>query len=220
MISFNNVSKFYEYHTVLRSVNLHVNKGEMVFITGPSGAGKSTLLKLIYKDEEADEGEITVGKFSITSMRSSDIPNLRRQIGVVFQDFRLLKGMSVFENVAIALRVRGISEKDVRSKTYEVLKRVNIRHLADSNPKTLSGGEQQRVVIARAVVAEPQVILADEPTGNLDPNTAIDIINLLKEINLTGSTIIVATHNKELFRGTGKRVLRIDSNTIAGEEIG
>lgn len=220
MISFNNVSKFYDYHTVLKSVSFTVNKGEMVFITGPSGAGKSTLLKLIYRAEEADEGEITVGKYNVTSIRSSDIPNLRRHIGVVFQDFRLLKGMTVYENVALALRVRGLSEKDIRSRVSEVLKRVNIRHLADSNPKTLSGGEQQRVVIARAVVAEPQVILADEPTGNLDPNTAIDIINLLKEINLTGSTIIVATHNKELFRGTGKRVLRIDSNTIAGEEIG
>ncbi|MCX8027738.1 MAG: cell division ATP-binding protein FtsE [Thermodesulfovibrionales bacterium] len=220
MISFSNVSKFYDYHTVLRSVNFTVEKGEMVFITGPSGAGKSTLLKLIYRAEDADEGEIIVGKFNVTSIKSSDVPNLRRQIGVVFQDFRLLKGLSVYENVAIALRIRGLPEKEIKSRVFDVLKRVNIRHLADSNPKALSGGEQQRVVIARAVVAEPQVILADEPTGNLDPNTAIDIINLLKDINITGSTIIVATHNKELFRGTGKRVLRIDSNTIAGEEIG
>ncbi len=220
MISFVNVSKFYDYHTVLRSVSFTVEKGEMVFITGPSGAGKSTLLKLIFRAEEADEGEITVGKFSVTSIKPSDIPNLRRNIGIVFQDFKLLKGASVYDNVAIALRIRGFGEREIRQRVSEALKRVNLRHVADSNPKTLSGGEQQRVAIARAIVAEPQVILADEPTGNLDPNTAIDIINLLREINLNGSTIVVATHNRELFKGTGKRVLRIDSNRIVKEEQG
>jgi cell division transport system ATP-binding protein len=220
MISFVNVSKFYDYHTVLRSVSFTVQKGEMVFITGPSGAGKSTLLKLIYRDEEADEGEIRVGNFTVTSIRPSDIPHLRRNIGIVFQDFKLLRNLTVYDNVAIALRIRGIGEREIRQRVSEALKRVNLRHVADSNPKALSGGEQQRIAIARAIVAEPQVILADEPTGNLDPNTAIDIMNLLREINLNGSTIIVATHNRELFRGTGKRVLSIDSNRIIKEEQG
>lgn len=220
MIVFDNVSKFYDYHTVLRSVSFTVEKGEMVFITGPSGAGKSTLLKLIYKAEEADEGEIIVGKYNVTSIKPSEIPYLRRSIGVVFQDFKLLYGLSVYDNVALALRIRGVNEREIRQKVSEALKRVNLRQVADSNPRSLSGGEQQRIAIARAIVAEPQVILADEPTGNLDPNTAIDIINLLKEINITGSTIIVATHNRELFKGTGKRVLKIDGNRIVKEEQG
>lgn len=220
MIRFENVSKFYDYHTVLRSVSFTVEKGEMLFITGPSGAGKSTLLKLIYRAEDADEGEITVGKHSVTSIKSADIPHLRRNIGIIFQDFKLLKAATVYDNIAITLRIRGLGEREIRQRVSDALKRVNLRHVSDSNPKTLSGGEQQRIVIARAIVAEPQVILADEPTGNLDPNTAIDIINLLREINLNGSTIIVATHNRELFRGTGKRVLKIDSNRIVKEEQG
>ncbi len=220
MIVFDNVSKFYDYHTVLRSVSFTVEKGEMIFITGPSGAGKSTLMKLIYKAEDADEGEITIGKYNVTSIKPSDIPYLRRNIGIVFQDFKLLRGSTVYDNVALALRIRGINEKEIRQRVSEALKKVNLRHVSDSNPKSLSGGEQQRIVIARAIVADPQVILADEPTGNLDPNTAIDIINLLRDININGSTIIVATHNRELFRGTGKRVLKIDSNRIVKEEQG
>ncbi|MCX8070267.1 MAG: cell division ATP-binding protein FtsE [Thermodesulfovibrionales bacterium] len=220
MITFENVSKFYDYHTVLRSVSFSIDKGEMVFITGPSGAGKSTLLKLIYKGENFDEGEIIVGNYNLSSIKSSDIPLYRRNIGVVFQDFKLLKNLTVYDNVALSLRIRGLSEREIRSRVLEVLKRVNLRHLSESSPKNLSGGEQQRIAIARAVVAEPQVILADEPTGNLDPSTSLDIINLLKDINLNGSTIIIATHSPELFKDTGKRVLRIDGNTIVRETKG
>lgn len=220
MIYFENVSKFYDYHTVLKSVSFTIEKGEMLFITGPSGAGKSTLLKLIYKGADFDEGEIVVGNYKLSQIRTSEIPNYRKNIGIVFQDFKLLKNLSVYNNVALALRIRGLSEREIKARVSEVLKRVNLRHLAESNPMALSGGEQQRIVIARAVVAEPQIILADEPTGNLDPNTSIDIINLLKDINLNGSTIIIATHSPELFKDTGKRVLRIDASKIVREMKG
>ncbi|HIJ59661.1 MAG TPA: cell division ATP-binding protein FtsE [Nitrospirae bacterium] len=220
MIYFENVSKFYDYHTVLKSVSFTIEKGEMLFITGPSGAGKSTLLKLIYKGADFDEGEIVVGNYKLSQIRTSEIPNYRKNIGIVFQDFKLLKNLSVYNNVALALRIRGLSEREIKARVSEVLKRVNLRHLAESNPMALSGGEQQRIVIARAVVAEPQIILADEPTGNLDPNTSIDIINLLKDINLNGSTIIIATHSPELFKDTGKRVLKIDASKIVREMKG
>lgn len=220
MITFQNVSKFYDYQTVLRNITLTVEKGEMAFITGPSGAGKSTLLKLMYLAEHPDEGDITVGDFHLASLKESDIPSLRRSIGVVFQDFKLINNLTVFHNVALALRIRGIKEKEIKNMVSNALKLVHLRHLSDSFPRSLSGGEQQRVVIARAIVAEPLVILADEPTGNLDPNTATGIIRLFREINLQGSTILIATHNRELFKDTGNRVLKLDSGNIAGEEPG
>ena len=220
MITFQNVSKYYDYQTVLKNVNLTIEQGEMVFITGPSGAGKSTLLKLMYQADRPDEGDITIGDFHLASLKESKIPLLRRNIGVVFQDFKLINNLSVFDNVALALRIRGIKEKDIKNLVSNSLKHVHLRHLSDSHPKSLSGGEQQRIVIARAIVAEPVVLLADEPTGNLDPNTATDIIKLFREINLEGTTILIATHNRELFRDTGKRVLKLDGGNLVGEELG
>lgn len=220
MITFHNVSKYYEHQSVLKNITFTVQKGEMAFLTGPSGAGKSTLLKLMYLAEWPDEGDIVIGDFHLQSLSPSQIPLLRRSIGVVFQDFKLINNLTVFDNVALALRIRGAGEKDIKTVVSEALKKVHLRHLSDSYPRSLSGGEQQRVVIARAIVAEPLVILADEPTGNLDPNTAIDIIKLFEEINLQGATILIATHNRELFRKTGKRVLKLDNGSLIGEEVG
>ncbi|MCL5062766.1 MAG: cell division ATP-binding protein FtsE [Nitrospirae bacterium] len=220
MIAFQNVSKFYENQTVLKNITFTVRKGEMAFLTGPSGAGKSTLLKLMYLAEWPDEGDIVIGDHHLQSLRMPEIPMLRRNIGVVFQDFKLINNLTVFGNVALALRIRGVSEKEIKTLVSEALKKVHLRHLSDSHPRSLSGGEQQRVVIARAIVAEPVVILADEPTGNLDPNTSADIIRLFEEINLQGTTILIATHNRELFRNTGRRVLKLDGGNLVAEEVG
>lgn len=220
MIVFQNVSKYYEHQSVLKNITFSVRKGEMSFLTGPSGAGKSTLLKLIYLAEWPDEGDIVIGDFHLQSLKTPQIPYLRRSIGVVFQDFKLINNLTVFDNVAMALRIKGVSEKEIKNLVSEALKKVHLRHLSDSYPRSLSGGEQQRVVIARAIVTEPIVLLADEPTGNLDPNTSIDIIKLFEEINLQGTTILIATHNRELFRNTGKRVLKLDGGNLIGEELG
>ncbi|MBI5188207.1 MAG: cell division ATP-binding protein FtsE [Nitrospirae bacterium] len=220
MIHFHNVSKHYDNQTALRNINFSIEKGEMVFITGPSGSGKTTLLKLIYLAEKPDEGNISIAGWETNQLRESSIPFLRRNIGVVFQDYRLLSNRNIFENVAIALMIRGVNDKEVKTRVLDSLKTVNLRHRVNSYPKALSGGEQQRIVIARAIVAEPTVVLADEPTGNLDPDTAAGIIRLFKEINLKGITIIVATHNRELFRNTCKRVIRLDNGNLVGEEVG
>ncbi|MEK7742605.1 MAG: ATP-binding cassette domain-containing protein, partial [Nitrospirota bacterium] len=193
---------------------------EMVFMTGPSGAGKSTLLKIIYLSEKPDEGSVTIAEWDLSKLKESSIPFLRRNIGVVFQDFRLLDNRDVFDNVAIALRIRGMLDSEIQDWVMEILKMVNLRHKADSFPRALSGGEQQRVVIARAIVGEPTILLADEPTGNVDPDTAAGITRLFKDINARGTTVVIATHNRELYRNTGRRVFRIDGGNMVGEEIG
>jgi len=220
MIEFRDVSKHYENHTALRSVTFSVQKGELVFITGPSGSGKTTLLKLIYRAERPDEGRISVSQWNVERIKETDVPLLRRSIGVVFQDFRLLDNMKVFENVALSLRIRGLNDRDLKARVFDALKIVNLRHRADSFPDTLSGGEQQRIAIARAIVSEPSIILADEPTGNVDPETSIGIMNTFKDINARGATILVASHNKELIRQTGRRVLKLQNGDFLGEEIG
>jgi cell division transport system ATP-binding protein len=220
MIHFQEVSKHYNNQTALRKITFSVEKGEMVFITGVSGSGKTTLLKLIYRAERPDEGSISVAGREIEKLKESSIPLLRRNIGVVFQDFRLLNNRNIFENVALTLRIREMNDKDLKTRVFDSLKIVNLRHRSDSYPETLSGGEQQRVAIARAIVSEPSIILADEPTGNVDPDTSTGIIRTFKDINARGATIIIATHNKELFRQTGKRVLRLDNGDLVGEEIG
>jgi cell division transport system ATP-binding protein len=220
MIHFQEVSKFYDTTTALRTLTLSIERGEMAFITGPSGAGKSTLMKLIYAAELPDSGRITVAEWETDKLDGSTIPQLRRTIGIVFQDFRLLLNKNVYDNVALALRVRRIPERDVKVHVLEALKMVNLRHKTDSFPSTLSGGEQQRVVIARAIVGEPVIVLADEPTGNLDPDTAAGIMRIFREINVRGTTILVATHNRELFRDTGKRVFRLDNGNMVNEERG
>ena len=219
MIHFQNVTKEFDNQTALRDISFSIEKGQMVFVTGPSGSGKTTLLKLIYLAERPDSGEIIIDEWETARIKESLIPFVRRNIGIVFQDFRLLENRTVFENIALALRIRGISEKETKTRTYDALKTVNLRHKSDSYPKTLSGGEQQRVVIARAIVTEPVILLADEPTGNLDPDTAEGVMKTFKNVHAKGTTILVATHNRELYRNTGKRILRLDSGNLAGEEI-
>jgi cell division transport system ATP-binding protein len=218
MIHFENVSKHYDKYTALRKITFSIGKGEMVFITGPSGSGKSTLLKLIYRAEVADEGSIRVMDWALNTLKESDIPLLRRHIGVVFQDFRLLDNRNIFENVAFALRIRGVEEKELKTRVFDALKIVNLRHKSDSYPPSLSGGEQQRISLARAIVSDPTIILADEPTGNVDPDTSAGIIRTFKDINARGTTILIATHNRELFRNTGRRVIKLDFGNFAGEE--
>jgi cell division transport system ATP-binding protein len=220
MIHFNQVSKHYETHTALRKITFSIEKGEMVFVTGPSGSGKTTLLRLIYLAERPDEGNIIVGEWELDKLKDSSIPVLRRNIGVIFQDFRLLYNRSVFDNVALSLRIRGDDDRDFKASVFDALKSVSLRHKAESYPGYLSGGEQQRVSIARAIVSEPTILLADEPTGNVDPDTSAGIIRTFKDINAKGTTIIIATHNRELFRNTGRRVLRLDFGNLVGEEKG
>jgi len=220
MIHFQNVTKDYDNQTAIRDISFSVDKGEMIFLTGPSGSGKSTLMKLIYLAEKPDNGNITIAGWETSHLKESTIPSVRRNIGIVFQDFRLLENRTAFENVALALRIRGIGDKETKTRVYDALKTVNLRHKSDSYPKTLSGGEQQRVVIARAIVSEPSILLADEPTGNLDPDTAAGVARIFKDIHAKGTTILIATHNRELYRNTGKRVLRLDSGNLVGEELG
>jgi len=219
MIHFLDVTKHYDNQTAVRNVTFSVDKGEMAFVSGPSGSGKTTVLKLIYLAEKPDEGTITVAGWDITRLRESGIPLLRRNIGVVFQDFRLLARKNVFENIAMALRIRGIGEKETKSRVYEALKSVNLRHKSDAFPPQLSGGEQQRVVLARATVAEPPVILADEPTGNLDPDTAQGVMRIFRDVNAKGTTVLIATHNRELYRNSGRRVFRLEAGNLVGDGI-
>ncbi len=220
MIHFENVSKQYDTQTALKNITFSIEKGEMAFITGPSGSGKTTLLKLMYFSEKPDEGTISIDSRELNTLKESEIPLLRRKIGFVFQDFRLLDNRNVFDNIALALRIRGLNDKDVKNRVFDSLKMVNLRHKADYYPDTLSGGEQQRVVIARAIVSEPTVILADEPTGNVDPDTSAGIMRTFKNINTTGTTIIIATHNRELFQNTGRKVLKLDNGNLVSEERG
>jgi cell division transport system ATP-binding protein len=218
MIHFSGVTKDYDNLTAVRDITFSVEKGEMLFVTGPSGSGKTTLLKLIYHAEKPDAGTISVAGWETGQLKESSIPFLRRNIGIVFQDFRLLQNKNVFENVAMALRIRGMNEKEIKARVYETLKAVNLRHKADVFPRRLSGGEQQRVVISRAIVAEPTILLADEPTGNLDPDTAEGVMRIFKEINAKGTTILIATHNRELFRNSGRRVIRLDTGNLVVED--
>jgi cell division transport system ATP-binding protein len=220
VIHFQNVTKDFDNQTALRDISFSVDKGEMIFLTGPSGSGKSTLLKLIYLAEKADNGEIKIADWELSRLKESSIPFVRRNIGIIFQDFRLLENRTVFENIALALRIRGVGEKETKVRVHDALKTVNLRHKSDGYPKALSGGEQQRVVIARAIVSEPTILLADEPTGNLDPDTALGVARIFKDIHAKGTTMIIATHNRELFRNTGKRVLKLDSGSLIGEELG
>lgn len=216
MMSFNNVSKQYGHNPALRNISFSMGKGEFCFLTGPSGAGKTTLLKLIYMAERPDSGSIHFDGMDASKVKESEIPWFRRKIGIVFQDFRLLS-RTVFDNVALALRIRGMHEADVKPVVHETLKLVNLRHKTDSYPVALSGGEQQRVVIARAIVGDPSVLLADEPTGNLDPDTAAGIMRVFREINARGTTVLIATHNRELLKSTGNFVFRLDDGNLTEE---
>ncbi len=220
MIEFKNVSKTYEDTGVraLNDVSFFIDKGEFVFLVGPSGAGKSTLTKLLIKEEEPNSGEITVNGFDLGTLTKTRIPYLRRSIGMVFQDFRLLPNKTVYENVAFAMQVIGASRSEIRRNVPNVLALVGLAHKARMKPGQLSGGEQQRVSLARALVNKPPVIIADEPTGNLDPDTANEIMQLLAEINKRGTTMIVATHAKNFVDEMHKRVLAIENGALVRDE--
>jgi len=220
MIQFTNVSKSYENDIVLKDITFSIEKGELAFITGPSGVGKTTLLKLIYCAELPDEGDIVVAGWDFKKLKQSNIPFLRRNVGIIFQDFKLLFNLTVFENVALTLRIQDMNLRDIKEQVGDVLKEVKLKHKENTYPAHLSGGEQQRVVIARAMVSKPTVLLADEPTGNLDAGTSRTIMNLFREINAKGTTVLIATHNEELFSGTGRRVLSLKDAHIEKETIG
>ncbi|HDH06136.1 MAG TPA: cell division ATP-binding protein FtsE [Nitrospirae bacterium] len=220
MISFTNVSKSYEDELILKDFTFNIDKGEVAYMTGPSGAGKTTLLKLIYCAERPDRGQIVVAGWDINKLKQRTIPFLRRNVGIVFQDFRLLLNKTVFDNIALALRVHYQHPNAIREDVNAVLKEVKLSHKAKTFPQQLSGGEQQRVVIARAMVSKPTVLLADEPTGNLDVDTSQTIMNLFREINARGTTVLIATHNHDLFHGTGRRVFFLRNKNIEKEIIG
>jgi len=199
----------------LRNLNLTVDKGEFVFLTGPSGAGKSTLLRLLLLQEQPTEGEVLVAGRNLARLTRNEVQAYRRTVGFVFQDFKLIAGKTVFENVSFALRVLGTSVEQQRRRTYQVLKWVGLQHRLNARPEELSGGEQQRVAIARALVNEPHLVLADEPTGNLDPDLSLEIMNLFRDINASGTTVVVATHDRELIKWVGRRVVQLEHGQVA-----
>ncbi|MHA1569021.1 MAG: cell division ATP-binding protein FtsE [Alphaproteobacteria bacterium] len=215
MIRFNHVTKKYgEKVTALEDITVHVDKGEMVFLTGPSGAGKTTFLRMIYAAEVPSEGQVLVAGHNVSRLREASVPYLRRNIGVIFQEFRLLPDRTVFENVALALEVLNTPRETLRRKVMSILGRAGMQAKMDEYPHSLSGGEQQRVAIARALVNEPSIVLADEPTGNLDASMTDQIINLLADVNIRGATVVVATHSQELIDRHSKRILALDRGRL------
>lgn len=210
MIEFKGVHKVYDNGTkALKDVNLRIDKGEFVFIVGASGAGKSTFLKLIMREEVANAGEVIVNDFKLSKLKRREIPYLRRTMGIVFQDFRLINNMNVFDNVAFAMRVIGASQREVRKRVPYILGLVGLQNKARNYPMELSGGEQQRVGLARALVNNPALIIADEPTGNIDPELSYEIVELLNEINRRGTTVLMVTHERDLVRMFNRRVIEI-----------
>ena len=215
MIEFNNVTKSYvEGNEALKGVTLQVEDGEFAFLVGPSGSGKSTIIKLITGEIKPTSGTVHVNGYSLERIRKREIPYLRRTVGVVFQDFRLIANKSVYENVAFAMRAIGAREKEIRARVPYILELVGLENKSRRHPSELSGGEQQRLAIARALVNNPSTIIADEPTGNLDPAMSLEIMCLLQEINNLGTTMLVVTHAKELVEQFGNRVIAIDDGLI------
>ena len=220
MIDMQDIWKTYpDGTTALQGINIVIDRNEFVYIVGPSGAGKSTFMKLIYREEVPTKGQISVNGFNIGKLKHRKIPFVRRNIGVIFQDYKLLPKMTAYENVAFAMEVIETPRRVIRRRTMEVLELVGLKHKANSLPAQLSGGEQQRVAIARAIVNNPAVIVADEPTGNLDPETSWGIMKLLEEINFRGTTIVMATHNKEIVNTLRKRVIAIERGSIVRDEL-
>jgi len=215
MIQLHNVSMSYQSDfTALNGINLKVPKGDFIFLTGQSGAGKSTLLKLLYAELIPSRGQVLIDGQNITRLTRSQIPYLRRTIGVVFQDFKLLPHRTVLENVAITLEVLGWGKKDIGKKVYHILKQMGLEHKINSTPLRLSGGEQQRVALARALVNDPKVLLADEPTGNLDDENKEQILSIFKEANIRGTTVLVATHDRRLIENSHRRVVVLAKGQI------
>jgi cell division transport system ATP-binding protein len=219
VIHFYHVTKrFDRYSTALQDVTFHIEKGEFVFLTGPSGAGKSTLLKLILRQISPTEGQIVVNGRNLAAMKRSQLPFFRREIGMVFQDFKLIERMTVFENLSFILTVLNVPPKEHKKKAYQALRNVNLHHKLNAYPPHLSGGEQQRVAIARALINDPLVLIADEPTGNLDPELSQEVLEIFAEANLRGSTVLLATHDRELIRRSGRRVITLEHGRIADEK--
>jgi len=221
MIQMSNVIKKYPNGVVATNgISVNIKQGEFVYVVGPSGAGKSTFIKLMYREEKPTSGEVIVAGINLTTLKNSRVPYLRRQLGVVFQDFKLLPRLTVYENVAFALEVIEEQPHVIRKRVMEVLDLVGLKHKVRMLPNELSGGEQQRVSIARSIVNRPKVLIADEPTGNLDPDTSWEIMNIFEEINRQGTTILMATHNREIVNTIRKRVIAIEGGMIVRDEYG
>ena len=219
MIEFNNVSKIYNNNVkALSDVSVKINSGDFVFLVGPSGSGKSTFIKMLLKEIEPTMGNITVADRNLSEIKRNQVPYYRRKIGMVFQDFRLIPTLNVYENVAFAMRVVEASQKEIRKRVPMVLSLVGLSHKYIMFPNELSGGEQQRVSLARAIVNNPSVLIADEPTGNLDPDTAKEIMELLEDINKSGTTIVMATHAKDIVDNMKKRVIAIEKGSIVRDD--
>ena len=219
MLKMTDVSKVYPGGSVaLQNVDIHIEPGEFVFVVGPSGAGKSTFIKMLFREVLPTTGSIFVNGVDILSLTPNEIPYMRRQLGIIFQDYRLLPDRTVYENVAFAMEVIETPRRKIKRRVLNVLDLVGLRHRANAYPNELSGGEQQRIAIARAIVNDPIMVIADEPTGNLDPETSWDIMEIFKEINAEGTTIVMATHDKEIVDAMGKRVISIDDVHIVRDE--
>ncbi|MBS4174129.1 cell division ATP-binding protein FtsE [Bacillus sp. FJAT-49736] len=219
MIEMQNVYKKYPNGVIAANgLNVHIKQGEFVYVVGPSGAGKSTFIKMMYREEKATDGSIVVNGINLSKLKNSRIPYFRRQIGVVFQDFKLLPTLTVFENVAFALEVIEEQPKVIKKRVMDVLNLVGLKHKARMLPTELSGGEQQRISIARSIVNRPRVMIADEPTGNLDPETSWEIMRIFDEINNRGTTIVMATHNRDIVNTMRHRVIAIEGGKIVRDE--
>ena len=219
MIEMMNVTKKYNKGiTAINNLSIQINDGEFVYVVGPSGAGKSTFIKMMYREEKATKGRIRIGKYDLMKIKDRQIPFLRRYVGVVFQDFKLLQNKTVYENVAYAMEVIEKSPREIKRRVQEVLELVNLKHCVDNFPNELSGGEQQRVAIAGAIVNTPGILIADEPTGNLDPDTSMEIMDILERINEQGTTIVMATHNSQIVNEKKHRVIAIENGQIVRDQ--
>lgn len=219
MIEMMNVTKKYSKGiTAINNLSIQIKDGDFVYVVGPSGAGKSTFIKMMYREEKATKGRIRVGKYDLMKIKDRQIPFLRRYVGVVFQDFKLLQNKTVYENVAYAMEVIEKSPREIKRRVDEVLELVNLKHRMNNFPNELSGGEQQRVAIARAIVNTPGILIADEPTGNLDPDTSMEIMDILERINQQGTTIVMATHNSQIVNEKKHRVLAIEMGRIVRDQ--
>ncbi|CAH0231368.1 cell division ATP-binding protein FtsE [Priestia megaterium] len=220
MIEMQNVYKTYPNGVkAINGISIKINQGEFAYIVGPSGAGKSTFIKMMYREEKPSSGNIIVNGANVAKIKDSKVPIFRRHIGVVFQDFKLLPKLTVYENIAFALEVIEQSPEEIKKRVLEVLELVKLKGKMDSFPDELSGGEQQRVSIARSIVNSPKVVIADEPTGNLDPETSWEIMNIFEEINKRGTTILMATHNREIVNTIRKRVIAIENGNVVRDEV-
>lgn len=220
MIEFENVAKYYGNNVGIEDVSVHINKGDFVFLVGPSGAGKTTLVRLLLKELDSDKGTIKLNGKDITKISRREVVQVRQKIGMVFQDFRLLEKKTVYENIAFAMEVVHKRKKEIKERVPEVLDLVGIKDKMNKYPNELSAGEQQRVGIARAIVNKPAVLIADEPTGNLDPQTALEIMDLLEKVNLKGTTILMVTHAKDIVDKMNKRVVAIEHGHLVRDEEG